>query len=86
MTKLVSVGGTPSANGFEKLLVTSSCTKLHELLCGGWIMNHYLMKPCPRPVAEWLFDVMCHHQDTHVSSCAYQALWALLIAGTEVRP
>ena len=85
MEPLVAECDTTSGDSIEQLLKTSTCEQLQELLCGGWILNHYLMKPCPPNVAEWLFDIMCQHEDIHVVSCAYQALWAFLLAGSEVR-
>ena len=75
----------PDGDSFEIKLLSESDCDLQELLCGGWILQYYLDKPCPAEVAEWLFEIMCRHRDQHISSSAFQALWVLLEAATEVR-
>lgn len=76
----------PGGGAFEAKLISASDVDLQELLCGGWIVQHYLDKPCPAKVAEWLFQIMCRHRDQHIVNSAFQAQWVLLEAGTEVRP
>ena len=74
----------PQGNSFEAKLVLASDIELQELLCGGWVLQHYLDKPCPSEVAEWLFQIMCRHRDQHVIITSFQVLWIMLEAATEV--
>ena len=74
----------PGGDTFEAKLLSASDTDLEELLCGGWVLQHYLDKPCPPEVAEWLFQIMCRHRDQHIISASFQALWVMLEAATEV--
>lgn len=74
----------PQGNSFEAKLVLASDIELQELLCGGWVLQHYLDKPCPPEVAEWLFQIMCRHRDQHVIITSFQVLWIMLEAATEV--
>ncbi|XP_078358629.1 SMC5-SMC6 complex localization factor protein 2-like [Oculina patagonica] len=75
----------PGEDTFEAKLMSASDTDLQELLCGGWILQHYLDKPCPSEVAEWLFQIMCRHRDQHIISSAFKVLWVMLEAATENR-
>lgn len=75
----------PQGNSFEAKLVLASDIELQELLCGGWVLQHYLDKPCPSEVAEWLFQIMCRHRDQHVIITSFQVLWIMLEAATEDR-
>ena len=74
----------PQGNSFEAKLVLASDIELQELLCGGWVLQHYLDKPCPSEVAEWLFQILCRHRDQHVIITSFQVLWIMLEAATEV--
>ena len=58
----------PDGDTFEAKLMLASDSDLQELLCGGWILQHYLDKHCPSEVAEWLFHIMCRHRDQHIIS------------------
>ena len=75
----------PDKDTFEAKLMSASGNDLQELLCGGWILQHYLDKPCPSEVAEWLFQIMCRHRDQHIISSSFQVLCVMLEAATEVR-
>lgn len=75
----------PERNSFEEKLLMASDTDLQELLCGGWILQHYLNRACPREVCYWLFQIMCQHNDHHIINAAFQVLWAMIEAATEVR-
>ena len=75
----------PVSDTFEGKLFTALDSDLQELLCGGWILQHYLDRPCPPEVADWLFQIMCRHSDQHIVSSSFQVLWALVEAATEVR-
>jgi hypothetical protein len=65
-------------------LISSKSDDIKEIINGGWLMQYYLKRPCPAPVAEWVFHIMCFYPDTFVSSQCFKTLWALLRAGTEV--
>ena len=76
----------PNKDTFEAALLSGSDSDLQELLCGGWILQQYLNRPCPSEVADWLFQVMCRHRDQHAISSSFQVLWAMLEVVTEVMP
>lgn len=65
-------------------LLSSKPDEIKELINGGWIMQYYLKRPCPDPVAERIFHIMCFYPNTFVSSQCFNTLWALLRAGAEV--
>lgn len=75
----------PVSDTFEGKLFMALDSDLQELLCGGWILQHYLDRPCPPEVADWLFQIMCRHNDQHIVSSSFQVLWTLVEAATEVR-
>ncbi|XP_022805706.1 uncharacterized protein LOC111342848 isoform X3 [Stylophora pistillata] len=75
----------PHGNSFEAKLVSASDIELQELLCGGWVLQHYLDTLCPSEVAEWLFQIMCRHTDQHIINTCFQVLWIMLEAATEDR-
>lgn len=74
----------PENYSFEAKVMSGSDADLQELICGGWILQHYLDWPCPSEVSEWLFQVMCRHQDQHVISSTFQVLWVMVEIATEV--
>ena len=74
----------PENYSFEAKVMSGSDADLQELICGGWILQHYLDWPCPSEVSEWLFQVMCRHQDQHVISSTFQVLWVMVETATEV--
>lgn len=74
----------PENYSFEAKVMSGSDADLQELICGGWILQHYLDWPCPSEVSEWLFQVMCRHQDQHVISSSFQVLWVMVETATEV--
>lgn len=65
-------------------LLSSKPDDIKELINGGWILQYYLKRPCPDPVADWIFHIMCLYPDPFVTSQCFETLWALLRAGTEV--
>ena len=74
----------PECDTFEGKLVVASSSDLQELLCGSWILQHYLDRFCPADVAYWLFQILCRHSDQHIISSSFQVLWTLTEAATEV--
>lgn len=83
--RLSMVPPPSSDNTFEAKLLTASDSDLQELLCGGWILQHYLDNPCPPEVTDWLFQIMCRHSNQHIISSSFQVLWVLVEASTENR-
>ena len=73
----------PENDSFEAKVMSGSDADLQEIICGGWILQHYLDWPCPSEVSEWLFQVMCRHQDHHVISSTFQVLWVMVETATE---
>lgn len=60
--------------------------EIQELLCGGWITQRYLVRPCPQNVVQWLFHILSYHLDSHTVQASYNCLWSLLNAEpTKVR-
>ncbi|XP_068709472.1 SMC5-SMC6 complex localization factor protein 2-like isoform X1 [Montipora foliosa] len=79
------INPSPECDTFEGKLVVASSSDLQELLCGGWILQHYLDRFCPADVAYWLFQILCRHRDQHIISSSFQILWTLTEAATEKR-
>ena len=74
----------PEGDTFEGKLLTAPSSDLQELLCGGWILQHYLDRPCPADVAYWLFQILCRHSDRHIIKSSFDILWILTEAAAEV--
>ena len=80
----LSMRPPPEGDSFESKLLTASSRDLQELLCGGWILQHYLDRPCPPDVAHWLFQILCRHSDRHIIKSSFDVLWVLTEAAAEV--
>ena len=80
----LSMRPPPEGDTFESKLLTTSSRDLQELLCGGWILQHYLDRPCPPDVAYWLFQILCRHSDRHIIKSSFDVLWVLTEAAAEV--
>ncbi|XP_074613049.1 SMC5-SMC6 complex localization factor protein 2-like isoform X1 [Acropora palmata] len=81
----LSMRPPPEDDTFESKLLTASSRDLQELLCGGWILQHYLDRPCPPDVAYWLFQILCRHSDRHIIKSSFDVLWLLTEAAAENR-
>ncbi|XP_029195881.2 uncharacterized protein LOC114961374 isoform X2 [Acropora millepora] len=81
----LSMRPPPEGDSFESKLLTASSRDLQELLCGGWILQHYLDRPCPPDVAHWLFQILCRHSDRHIIKSSFDVLWVLTEAAAENR-
>lgn len=81
----LSMRPPPEGDSFESKLLTAPSRNLQELLCGGWILQHYLNRPCPPDVAHWLFQILCRHSDRHIIKSSFDVLWVLTEAAAENR-
>ncbi|KXJ22923.1 SMC5-SMC6 complex localization factor protein 2 [Exaiptasia diaphana] len=70
---------------FLENLISSKPSAVKEVICGQWFLQYYLKRPCPAPLAEWIFNIMCVYPDVYLSTHCFKALWALLRAGYQVQ-
>ena len=60
------------------LQITAGPETLKEAVLGGWVKLCYWDSPCPQPVWQWLFQMMCRSEDAVLSNGAFKSLTTLL--------
>ena len=60
------------------LQITAGPETLKEAVLGGWIKLCFWNSPCPQPVWQWLFQMMCRSEDAVLSNGAFKSLTTLL--------